>query len=74
MNNFITPLQCLLFVVDVSFERAGNDTDLEYYVRECGDILGISQRLPKDKRSSKAILQHVLFQIVDFKKAMLVST
>nr|CAB3255400.1 intraflagellar transport protein 52 homolog [Phallusia mammillata] len=48
-----------------------NDEDLEYYVRECGDILGISPKLPKDERDAKHILEHVLFQIVEFKKAIL---
>nr|XP_002126598.1 intraflagellar transport protein 52 homolog [Ciona intestinalis] len=48
-----------------------NDDDLEYYVRECGDILGISPKLPKDGQDAKHILEHVLFQIVEFKKAIL---
>jgi len=51
---------------------SGNDTDLEYYVRECGEILGISQRLPKEQRGSKHILEHVLAQIVEFKKTIMV--
>ncbi|XP_076804651.1 intraflagellar transport protein 52 homolog [Clavelina lepadiformis] len=48
-----------------------NDDDLEYYVRECGDILGISPKLPKEERDAKHILEHVLFQVVEFKKAIM---
>lgn len=51
----------------------GNENDLEYYVRECGEILGITSKLPKDARDSKHILEHVFFQIVNFKKALEVS-
>ena len=44
------------------------DTDLEYYIRECGDILAISNKLPAEKRSAKHILEYVLHQVVEFKK------
>lgn len=44
------------------------DNDLEYYVRECGDILGISSKLPPNKRSAKDVLEYVLYRIVEFKK------
>ena len=46
----------------------GSDSDLEYYVRECGDILGISGKLAADKRDAKHILEYVLHQVVEFKK------
>lgn len=49
--------------------RAGGDSDLEYYVRECGDILGVSSKLPQEKRSGKDILDHVFTQLVEFKKS-----
>jgi intraflagellar transport protein 52 len=45
-----------------------SDDDLEYFVRECGDILGISNKLPVNKRSAKDILEHVLQHVVEFKK------
>eukprot|EP00041_Stephanoeca_diplocostata_P039347 m.1617510 g.1617510 ORF g.1617510 m.1617510 type:complete len:422 (-) comp25373_c0_seq3:7912-9177(-) len=48
--------------------KCGED-DLEYYVRECGDILGVSMKLPTDKRDGKHILEHVFKQIVEFKKS-----
>ncbi|XP_048464431.1 intraflagellar transport protein 52 homolog isoform X1 [Rhincodon typus] len=42
------------------------DDDLEFYVRKCGDILGVSNR--QDSRSAKEILEHIFFQVVEFKK------
>ncbi|XP_022102569.1 intraflagellar transport protein 52 homolog isoform X2 [Acanthaster planci] len=44
------------------------DDDLEYYVRECGDILGVSNKLPADSRDAKHILEHIFAQVVEFKK------
>ncbi|XP_072169907.1 intraflagellar transport protein 52 homolog [Diadema setosum] len=44
------------------------DDDLEYYVRECGDILGITPKLPADSRDARHILEHVFAQVVEFKK------
>ncbi|XP_002730611.2 intraflagellar transport protein 52 homolog [Saccoglossus kowalevskii] len=45
-----------------------NDDDLEYYVRECGDILGVSTKLPSDSRDAKHILEYIFAQVVEFKK------
>jgi hypothetical protein len=47
----------------------GSDEDLEYYVRQCGDIMGVLSRLPSDKRTAKHILEHVLTQVAEFKKS-----
>ncbi|XP_064607888.1 intraflagellar transport protein 52 homolog [Liolophura sinensis] len=44
------------------------DDDLEYYVRECGDILGVSFNQPQAARDAKHILEHVFVQVVEFKK------
>ncbi|XP_059149492.1 intraflagellar transport protein 52 homolog isoform X2 [Physella acuta] len=44
------------------------DDDLEYYVRECGEILGVTHHLPQESRTAKHILEHVFTQIVEFKK------
>lgn len=44
------------------------DDDLEYYVRECGDILGVTHNLPQDNRTAKHVLEHIFTQIVEFKK------
>ena len=46
----------------------GSDEDLEYYVRECGEILGVTNKLPPDSRTAKDILSHIFTQIVEFKK------
>ncbi|KAK2148006.1 hypothetical protein LSH36_521g00012 [Paralvinella palmiformis] len=44
------------------------DEDLEYFVRECGDILGVSNQLSSQKRSAKHVLEYILHQVVEFKK------
>uniref|UniRef100_A0AAR2LRC6 ABC-type uncharacterized transport system domain-containing protein n=1 Tax=Pygocentrus nattereri TaxID=42514 RepID=A0AAR2LRC6_PYGNA len=44
------------------------DDDLEFYVRKCGDILGVTGKLDKEKRDAKHILEHIFFQVVEFKK------
>ncbi|XP_062589670.1 intraflagellar transport protein 52 homolog [Saccostrea cucullata] len=44
------------------------DDDLEYYVRECGDILGVTSNLPQDSRDAKHVLEYIFTQVVEFKK------
>ncbi|KAM7006058.1 intraflagellar transport protein 52 homolog [Tautogolabrus adspersus] len=44
------------------------DDDLEFYVRKCGEILGVTPKLDKDQRDAKHILEHIFFQVVEFKK------
>ncbi|XP_068119889.1 intraflagellar transport protein 52 homolog [Hyperolius riggenbachi] len=44
------------------------DDDLEFYVRKCGDILGVTGKLTKEKQDAKHILEHIFFQVVEFKK------
>ena len=44
------------------------DEDLEYYVRECGDILGVTSKLNPEQRSAKHVLEYILHQVVEFKK------
>jgi len=43
------------------------DDDLEYYVRECGQILGITSDIV-GTRDAKHILEHIFFQLVEYKK------
>ncbi|CAG0919738.1 unnamed protein product [Notodromas monacha] len=45
-----------------------SEEDLEYYVRECGDILGITAKLPLKSRDAKHILEYIFMQLVEFKK------
>lgn len=43
------------------------DGDLDFYIRQAGDILGVSQKLG-EKRSSKRILEYIFKELVGFKK------
>ena len=56
--------------IDIS---SGTEDDLEYYVRECGDILGVCGKLPSDCRGAKHILDYIFHQVVEFKKLNQVS-
>lgn len=46
----------------------GTDDDLEFYVRKCGEIMGVTPKLDKDQRDAKSILEHIFFHLVEFKK------
>lgn len=50
------------------FFKPGTDDDLEFYVRKCGEILGVTPKLDKDERDGKHVLEYVFFQLVEFKK------
>lgn len=58
------------YVVWASDKRCtlGGDADLEYYIRECGDILGVTKNLPQDSRDAKHVLEYILMQVAEFKK------
>lgn len=43
-----------------------NDDDLEYYIKECGDILGVSQNI-NNSDDPKAILHYIFQEIVKYK-------
>lgn len=45
----------------------GMDADLELYIRECGNILGITENISVHERSAKRILSIVLRQLVNWK-------
>jgi intraflagellar transport protein 52 len=45
-----------------------SDEDVDYFVRESGEILGVTSELPSDARDAKHILVHVLKQLVQYKK------
>ncbi|KAL5456923.1 hypothetical protein EMCRGX_G034150 [Ephydatia muelleri] len=51
-----------------------SEEDLEYYVRECGSILGVTSQLPAECHTAKHILEHIFTQIVEFKKLNQAST
>ncbi|XP_049588545.1 intraflagellar transport protein 52 homolog [Syngnathus scovelli] len=44
------------------------DDDLEFYIRKCGEILGVTPKLDKEHRDAKHILEHIFFQVAEFKK------
>lgn len=52
----------------LAISPSGSDDDLEYYVRECGDILGVTSNLPQDSRDAKHVLEYIFAQVVEFKK------
>ncbi len=41
------------------------NSDLEFFVRECGDILGLNDKV-KNRNDPKAIVSYVLEQLVTF--------
>ncbi|KAG7278631.1 hypothetical protein CRUP_031926 [Coryphaenoides rupestris] len=53
--------------------KCTSDDDLEFYVRKCGEILGVTGKLDKDQRDAKHILEHIFFQVVAYKKLNQVS-
>lgn len=44
------------------------DEDLEYFIAEAGEILGLMHELPYAEKSAKHILLHVFKKIINFKK------
>ena len=45
-----------------------SDEDLDYFIREGADIMGITQNLPVQAHDSKHILEYIVTHIVEFKK------
>ncbi|TMW69268.1 hypothetical protein Poli38472_001424 [Pythium oligandrum] len=45
-----------------------SDDDLEYYVKESADILGILPKLDSEKQDAKHVLEFIFHKIVNFKK------
>ena len=43
------------------------DDDLEYYVQECGEILGVGNAI-QNRDDPKAILHYIFTELVKFKK------
>lgn len=44
------------------------DDDLEYYIRDSGEILGVTSQLMPNRRSAKEVLEYIFRQVVNFKK------
>eukprot|EP00604_Paraphysomonas_vestita_P002548 CAMPEP_0174818126 /NCGR_PEP_ID=MMETSP1107-20130205/750_1 /TAXON_ID=36770 /ORGANISM="Paraphysomonas vestita, Strain GFlagA" /LENGTH=527 /DNA_ID=CAMNT_0016029569 /DNA_START=242 /DNA_END=1829 /DNA_ORIENTATION=+ len=47
---------------------SNGEDDLEYFILESGEILGITGELPFGERTAKHVLFHIFKQIVDWKK------
>jgi len=45
-----------------------NDEDLEYFIREAGDLLGVTQQLKPEQRDARHVLSSIFKQIVAWKK------
>jgi len=45
-----------------------NDDDLEYFIKEAGDVLGISAQLPPHQRTARHVLAQTFKQIAAWKK------
>jgi len=45
-----------------------NDEDLEYYIKEAGDLLGVNQQLRPEERDARHVLAHMFKQICAWKK------
>ena len=56
---------CILNVIIYT----GSDSDLEYFVRECGKVLGVTSKLPQELKTGKGILEFIFAQLVEFKKS-----
>lgn len=44
------------------------EEDLEYYIRESADILGVASKLPNAAQDAKHVLEYVFAHVVEFKK------
>jgi hypothetical protein len=38
------------------------------YIREAGDLLDVTKSLAPDKKDAKHILEHIILQLIEFKK------
>lgn len=47
--------------------KCGED-DLEYFIKEAGAVLGVTGSLPPGRREGRYVLQHIFFQLVEWKK------
>lgn len=45
-----------------------SDSDLDYFVREAAEIMGITHNLPVQAHDAKHIMEYVLTHVIEFKK------
>lgn len=48
--------------------NACTDEDIEYYVKEAGDILQVTAQLKPEARTTKHIIEHILKSVVNWKR------
>lgn len=46
-----------------------NNDDLEYYLRECGRIMGVTEKLDPSEQDGRHVLDYVFKKIVNWKLA-----
>lgn len=66
-----------LFDLDEHFSSEGarlaqltnkcTDDDLEFYIRECGEILGVTRHLQPNDRNGKGILAYIASRVIEYK-------
>jgi len=44
------------------------EDDLEYFIAECEEILGVNRKLAAEKRTGKNVLEYIFAQVAEFKK------
>mmetsp|Transcript_7828 Transcript_7828/g.14176 ORF Transcript_7828/g.14176 Transcript_7828/m.14176 type:complete len:515 (+) Transcript_7828:18-1562(+) len=47
--------------------KCAGDDDLEYYVKEAGEIMGVTGQLPDHEKDAKHVLNHIFTKLVQFK-------
>jgi intraflagellar transport protein 52 len=43
------------------------DDDLEFYIRECGEVLGVSRHLQQSERNAKGIIAYIASRVLEYK-------
>jgi intraflagellar transport protein 52 len=43
------------------------DDDIEFFIHECGEILGVTAQLPQNERDAKSILAYVASRLMEYK-------
>ena len=67
-DNLLLEKQNKPILICTIYTQTGSEDDLEYYVRECGNILGVTQKLDSEAQSAKHVLSFIFDRIVEFKK------
>jgi intraflagellar transport protein 52 len=44
-----------------------SDDDLEFYIRECGEILGVTRHLQQSERDAKGILAYIASRVIEYR-------